>query len=495
MIEGGARVEITQLALVVNVGLALALSGRNDATSTGGKSATAITTGDATAIGLQGNTTITQVVSLLDADQSTSQTANVVNVGVSISNSGGNLAIAQQGPDGHGTAVAVQWGPASASQVSTGGSSAVGNAAHTTIVQVAVGVAKGDGVLRISQRAIVVNLGAGVAVSGENEVGDAERAALVNAVVAGVLGALLDADWSAATGAPAVHAGSGSGSVPGGQISTGDAVAVGNSMTTSITQQASGTVDGHDASADQEAIVTNIGAALANTGGNGVAATGASAATVGSIVQALISLVTSGSDETWSNDFELSDLLVDALAAASTRATELTSPSGGSVSITQITAVLNLAFAIANSGENVASTSSSGDVVGGGPHLPGTAEEMQAPWRDTLFARALTSVLGISTGDATSANTSDVSVCQVINVSPTVCEPPAPEPEPEPPVVVPVSEIAPAATTQQLAFTGSGSVTETLLVGFGLAALGLVLTVATRRRNVGVLDPTEVPRP
>ena len=87
-----AHIVITQVALVVDIGLALANTGADtvEASNTGdGSGVSLIDSGNASAVGLSGSTAVTQVVQLLAGDNTT-QTASVTNVGISVGNSGAN---------------------------------------------------------------------------------------------------------------------------------------------------------------------------------------------------------------------------------------------------------------------------------------------------------------------------------------------------------------------------------------------------------------------
>ena len=488
LVNDDARVVIYQLAIVLNVGLALSQSGDNIALagpeSSGGQSE--VMTGNATATGLSGSTAVTQVVQLLDENKTTEQKASIVNVGVGTANSGGNLAILHTGPGVDATAMAVSWGPTSS--VTTGGASAVGDASTTRIVQVAIGTASDDGAIYIKQQAIVVNFGAAFANSGGNGAfsGGNSDSLMVDSIVTALVYALLGAHG---LDLPEVME-TGSGTEIS-LIGTGNASATGNKHDTSITQIAKGSVSGdHVASADQDAAVGNYGIATANTGLNtaGDASDPTAllvASTVNSIVDGLIGLAQGPVDaKDWSKALTVGNMFLEAYSSLSAADWSTSSKDeGGSnsrVRIRQVVAVMNLMFALAVTGSNHAATSdsvSSTDSLGeGGESLVEVANAATG---------LIANLSKIHTGNATAqGNDSVVVVCQTIQVSSRVCAPPD---TPKPPVVVPAVPVqAPAqapATTTRLAFTGSDLTAPAAGVGVFLVVLGMGLVVAARRRT------------
>ena len=497
-VADNAKVMIYQLALVINFGLALAESGANSAAAglQGGSGGEAIIqTGDATAAGLQGNTAVMQVVHLLDANETANQQATVVNVGLGVSNSGGNLALLGPSNGSARTAVAVEWAPAGDAGVTTGSAAAIGDASNTSIIQVAVGVASGDGVLRITQYAVVVNFGVGFANSGGNGAGGGAAGALAEAVLAALLQGLSDGGFLGGAAADSIGVGEGgSGGAGSALITTGDASAVGNQSTTTVVQRADGLVTGgHEASATQTAAVGNFGVALANSGAN-VAGGGNLVTTPDPLVQNAVAwllslLLAPGGEGSWATTLSYGAEMLRATSALSILDTVLGPAAdegdAGAVSIRQISGVLNLMFAFASSGGNV-STAEGGEVPDGGEVtlLAGLVDP------ETTDPAVSDAVARIVTGDANAVGSrSTVVVCQVINVSTDVC-PHATEPEEpvvEPPVVdAAVVTAAPAQAViggETLAFTGAGGLGAELVIAGLLLCVGIALVRASRRAH------------
>lgn len=516
VVTGAARIVITQMALIVNIGLAAANSGANAAANTagdaGGSSPGAtsgpgvslVQTGDASVTGLSGSTAVTQVVDLLDANDHTTQTAAVTNVGIGVANSGANTASGQMSslqPDG--TAVAVTWGPLDAT-VGTGSATATGDLSHTTIVQVAMGTAADDGTLTITQRAVVVNFGAAIANSGFDAAGgspDSQSALLVRGIVMALL-AMLAPD-SPSTVVPPGTAAAIASSDGSAAVSTGSAVAIGNGSDTTVRQVATGSVSGsHHASAEQTAAVGNFGFAFANTGANTAGGTvGAAAgaqssdlaaqlASLPSAFDGFLALLASPGDHgEWSANLQLGADLLAATAFVSAVESLFSLPGttgddAAQVVVRQITGILDLMIGVAVTGENVASTTDSPT-----PASPPVAAVV------TSEAGAVEPVGAIvHTGDARVANVQTTVICQVINVSASVCRPPA-EVRGEvvtrvPAVAAVLSEavVAPvvakaAPGARQLAFTGSSwTVSLAAIAALVLLSGALLLIVARRRR-------------
>jgi len=477
-VQDNAKITIYQLALVLNVGIALAQSGSNVALagSGAGTGATEIDTGDANATGLSGSTAVTQVVHLLDESRTSTQTASVVNVGVGTANTGGNLAILNTAPGGSSTALAVAWGPRAS--VTTGSADAAGNATKTSIIQVAIGTATEDGVICITQRAIVVNFGAGFANSGANGAfAGTSQGLLIDSVITAIVTALLEAKG---LGLPGVtDAGSGTGTA---LIGTGNASAVGNTHSTSVLQRAFGSVSGdHFAVATQDAAVANFGIATANTGLNAagdVAESESVSAAVSSIVDAITALALGpvDTDTSWSAAESLGALFLQTYAELAVLESSMSDgahdSAGGNVKIRQIVGVLNLMFALAVTGSNQAGTNS----------LPPeqTVRLLEAVHEGV---GELNSVM-ITTGDATAVGSdSHVVVCQVIEVDPSVCKPPAvPVVRPVVPLLAPVP--IPKVPVTRLAFTGGGGTEPLAIGGTSLLLLGLVLVLVARRSRL-----------
>jgi hypothetical protein len=154
-----------QVSVVTNTGIALAVTGDNVAASAlgalGGSGIVRVRTGDGYAIG-----NLSEVLILQDADVrasgdarvATDQQASVVNRGLAIADSGGNLALAGGGP-------------ASGSSLTTGTALAEGNVAVTDVHQRAFAVATGDSTILLRQGALVLNVGIALARTGGNALG------------------------------------------------------------------------------------------------------------------------------------------------------------------------------------------------------------------------------------------------------------------------------------------------------------------------------------
>ena len=490
-----AHIVITQLALIVNIGVAAANSGANVAAAGSGAGAGApgvslVSTGDASVTGLGGSTAVTQVVDLLDAPEHTTQTAAVTNVGVGVGNTGANLAVGQMsGTSPDGTTVAVSWGPADSSSVGTGGASAIGDMTHTTIVQVAMGTAADDGTLRITQRAVVVNFGAALANSGFDLAGGSSADATALLVRGIVLALLTMLQPSAPTTTVAAPAASSGGSVAA--VRTGSAVAVGDSSSTSIRQLAVGSVTGdHQASADQTASVGNFGFSFANTGANAAGAlpvgVQAQLASIPAAFTGFLALLAApGAQAAWSTDLELGAELLAASASVSAVESLFDLPnapdgSAAQVVVRQITGILNLMISVAVSGQNDASTV----VDAASTHDATTATRGPHNEVDRAVVR---------TGDADVSNQQHTTICQVIDVSASVCAPPTPTPPSVP--VTPVVAVLPAGATTPvvavtatqpsaaLAFTGTSSLTSEVGAAVVVLFAGLLLVVVARRRR------------
>ena len=252
----GARANVVQVALILNIGVALANSGANIVSSTPGGSGTSgqIGTGDASATGLDISQYITQAARE-NGDENTdahaSQIAISLWMGVAGANSGTNVIT--------GTGVAGSGG-----SVGSGNASATGNESLTEIEQYADILGVDQSTINVTQQATVLNVGFALANSGLND---------VSGVASGLLTAS-DADDDAiaqelfAMLLPALLQSYGYGPAQG-SINTGNATAVGNDSETFIRQVAIAASSG-DGQVDivQDVLVANMGAAGANTGGN-----------------------------------------------------------------------------------------------------------------------------------------------------------------------------------------------------------------------------------
>ena len=544
---GNATVDILQIALVVNVGIADSTSGNNAAGATAGGSALTApgsaaandTTGLAKATGDAAHTAIVQGA-IVTNGQASNQTSTVLNIGIAISNTGLNITIAAVGPSGGATA------DAAFANVATGNSSATGDRANSSINQTASAGASGNAVVSIDQRAVVVNFGVAISNTGANfSLASLDDSALTpeeQQIIAALLNSLVPILFGSQSAAPGSST---------ALVSTGGATGVGNATTTTIAQTAQATASGsQSASVAQTAQVANFGIALANSGFNASLAgssTGAadSATQLAQAESSLDSFFANLTDPSWlqsANPFaafaqtvEIDGVTFDlggSLSAndmfvgfdSSFAPEENALPNG--VHVRQVSGVLNIGIATSDSGDNtvVSSVNSTGSSASANVTTADRAGRMVLPSRQvgssTLVQRGMIlaqhevaptqQVLAtVVTNDATSiGNHSTVGICQSFND--TVCDPPAvpvpvpPAPPAQPPATPPViTVVAPMATapavvpvvapaaepasataaTGTLPFTGSSSTT---LAGWGavLLAVGAVLS-RRRRRTLG----------
>ena len=192
-----------QKAIVLNVGIAIGNSGLNitigridntapksSTTLTGGRANGQVYTGNTAAVGDAAKSHITQIAGGLAKGNATlviDQRALIVNFGVALANSGGNLAFAtfdksQLTPEEAQIVEAVLsvlapfFAPANGSGalgsanalVKTGGAGAIGNASTTNVLQQAIGGVDGHNSASSHQIATVGNLGLAIANSGLN---------------------------------------------------------------------------------------------------------------------------------------------------------------------------------------------------------------------------------------------------------------------------------------------------------------------------------------
>lgn len=432
-------VDIVQIALVVNVGVSYANSGANGAVAAGsggvdGTSAgTGIGTGDAGATGNRADTTVTQAARIVGGDDST-QVATVINIGIGIGNTGLNVALAGIDVSGlpNGTQIIFLGNGSNTAGVASGDADSIGNRSGTQISQQATGTASGTAILIIDQRAVVVNFGISFANTGGNlAFAGGQLPPEVMAQLQAVLSLLapLLAQFQYGTS----PAGTGSAA-----ITTGDASAVGNDSRTRITQVIDGAVSGDEtARASQQAIVANFGLALANSGFNLALAGGGygtgDAAALASINGELVRFFSLLSDLSWltsDNPFagfartialngmtlELGGDIsgVEFLLGWDDALFPDGGPVPGGVRVRQISAVLDLGFVIANTGENVAVAVVSGREA--------TGPELAAA--NGVASAVLDAAARIGTGDAFAVgNDVVVRICQTFNVDGSVCAP------------------------------------------------------------------------
>jgi len=256
-------------------------------TNSGGSAG--IITGDANAVGNAATNNVSQVVNVnaqgaLGSVVLIDQNADVANVGISLANTGLNLAVGNlsnstanniqgavsgAGPpasdaiaSNDGTATAESNGDAS---ITTGNAEAAGNRSTTNLTQVVDVNTDASGIVLTNQTATVINLGIALANTGGN-------------IAAGNISPLNDASntqdaASTTTGATddavAANFGSSTSNSDGSaSIHTGNAGAAGNASTTNLNQTVDANTDGGFALPNQTAVVANIGIGIANTGLN-----------------------------------------------------------------------------------------------------------------------------------------------------------------------------------------------------------------------------------
>lgn len=395
-VRDAAQVRVLQIALVVNIGIAVAESGANAAvvaaTGPGGApGAAGIDTGPVNATGNTGSTKVLQVV-VITGGHLVDQSADVITLGIGLANSGANVALVAPGNG----AVSSASPTGATAMVATGSAGATGNQSASQIIQIVTVAAHDQGVITALQRAIVINFGGALAVSGLNQAGvGGALPAPEQQIILALLSALASPDALPGSGATAA--------VGGGTaaVGTGAAQALGNATNTQVRQELNGSVQGTDqARSLQDAFVANIGLALANSGANaaGVAGTGpwiptdqldaarsqllgflaaVGGATGGTPYGGLDSTLQLGSgsvhfDGNVSSFEELLGLSPDDWQGGP-----------GSLLVRQVSAVLNLSFAFGDSGSNRAITLTDGDrmmvVAGvpssgdGGPGIASTA--------------------------------------------------------------------------------------------------------------------------
>ena len=317
--HNGAVVLVDQEASVTNIGVGVSNTGFNaalgnvsqnvstadqQATATGGDEGVAsntanvgnnsggdarVTTGDATSTGSVSTNNVNQtydgnysglgVVVIVD------QNVDVTNFGLGISNTGLNAAVGNDSQNNAtvGTAnnpqtatadgsVAVNNATAStnsdgSARVMTGDANAVGNLATNNVSQIANVTATGTlgSIVLIDQNASALNAGISLANTGLNLAVGNTSASTSNAVQGAVSGAgPPDADSVASNDGIASTSSNGT-----GEITTGNADALGNRSNTNLTQVVDVNTGGNGiVLTDQTAQVTNFGIGIANTGGN-----------------------------------------------------------------------------------------------------------------------------------------------------------------------------------------------------------------------------------
>jgi hypothetical protein len=273
-------------------------NGLGPATNTGtagntSNGSAAVSTGNASSIGNQSNTTINQTAhgsahGQLGGILVINQNANVLNSGVALSNTGGNAAVGNVSNNTAGllqdantaAGIAANSGKATNNSdgkatISTGNGSATGNKSDTTINQTATGSAGGalGGLVIIDQNAFVANTGVAVANTGGNlAVGNASDNGDQNG---GDEGAFLEQNIGDPNAPDIIGVASNNGEASNwsdgsANIRTGDATAIGNDSRTTVNQTGDADIEGPGGAAivSQGSNVLNIGLAAANSGGN-----------------------------------------------------------------------------------------------------------------------------------------------------------------------------------------------------------------------------------
>lgn len=296
-------------------GAAGGLASNNSTTNNTSTGTATINTGAATASGSIASNTVDQDVSGPDDDtglQVGIQDSNVVNAGAAFSNTGGNVGIGNASTNIAATGQGAVGGIASNTaettntsggdaDITTGAATARGTVAENGVTQdIASGVE--DGLAILVQDADVINFGLAGANSGGNAV--IGNAAL-NVGVTGQGAAGLVATNNATTGNTSTGT---------AEITTGVANAVGSLSENLIYQGISGPDGGFLAVMFQDADAFNLGAGVANSGGN--AALGNVALNVGVTLQGLAGLIANNVADTI-NDSDGVGLLTTGAATGS----------------------------------------------------------------------------------------------------------------------------------------------------------------------------------
>jgi hypothetical protein len=432
-LQDQAVANVVQVALILNLGVAFANSGYNGVSSTPGSGGitAGVTTGDANATGLDIGQYITQAARETGDDATDAhagQLAISLFLGIGTANSGLN-AVA-------GTGV----GTGSGGAVNAGDASATGNLSTTDINQYAQLLGEDSSQLNVTQRATVLNVGFALANSGIND-------------ISGVAGGLLSADPSDdndyaqdlfAMLLPALLQSYGYGPAAG-SITTGDATAVGNDSDTFVRQVALAASSG-DGVVDivQDVLVANMGAAGANTGGNvlggGIQTLNAEDASsivmMAAFMSEMLALVHDSANGATMDavsrgiDVPFQGILLRLDATFQGLDTSTTSTTGAQANMRQVTVVVTLGLANANSGNNTTQSVTQGNTVNG--VQSGDAVQV-------LALDDAGNIIGAGPADAGNAATNVI--CQRINADDIDCL------EPPPPTDPPVSTTTTTPTT------------------------------------------------
>ncbi|WP_116998683.1 LPXTG cell wall anchor domain-containing protein [Desertimonas flava] len=444
VLTDSATANLLQVALVINIGAALANTGLNAVSAPDGPGASGvIATGDADATGLDIEQYLTQIARQnadSGTDAASSQVAVSLWMGLALANTGTN-AVA-------GTGVA-----ASGGDIASGDASATGNDSLTEIEQYADILGVDQSTTNITQRATVLNVGFALANSGLNDVSNVATGLLTaseaddDAVAQQLFAMLLPAMLQSYGYGPAQ-----------GTIASGDATAVGNESDTFVRQVALAAASG-DGQIDivQDVLVANMGAAAANTGGNTLGSvrpldqeTADAVVTMAAFMAELLSLVHRSANEAsldaHSQGIEIPfQGLILRLDGAFQGLDAQFAEGGARANVRQVSVIVSLGIAEANTGGNV----SQADVQQGA-----AVNALQAG--DAVAVLAVDDAgNAIMTGDAAAANREVVVVCQRINADdldclapPTTTLPPGPTTSVAPATTAPpVSTAPPSGTT------------------------------------------------
>ena len=418
-----AIANILQVALILNIGAALANSGANGiaagpGTGTGG----AIGTGDATATGLDMSQYITQAAKAQgdeNTDDAATQLAVSLWMGIGLANTGVNAI------DGTG-------GTGSGGTVDSGDSTAIGNHSLTDILQGAAVNGSGTSQTNIEQYATVMNLGFALANSGANDIagvasnlltaGDSQEQNDMAVDLFSMLLPALMSTYATSTGS--------------GSIDTGNATAVGNDSQTYVKQLAMAANSGDGiASIIQSVLVANAGAAGANTGANLLGGSYASldptqakaVVTLAAFLAQMLALVHYQATDQQQVaqeqglDIPFGDIVLQVRGAMQGVDTTLNNDSGAKANVRQVTIILSLGWAQANSGLNAA-IAANGD--------PGAVGLMSS---NDLAAGVNNGTLDqIRTANADGINQGLVIICQRRNADDIACLAPPPDPADDP---------------------------------------------------------------
>jgi hypothetical protein len=438
-----AVANILQVALILNIGAALANSGANGINSTPGGSSNpgAIGSGDASATGMEIDQYVTQAArteATQEMDDLASQLAISLWLGLAFADSGTNSIT--------GTGIAGSGG-----QVGSGDATAVGNDSLTDIEQRAAIVGSGTSVTDVTQRATVLNLGFALANSGLNS---------ISGVAAGLLTAGDGQDVLAqqmfAMLLPALLSSYGYGPAGSGTVTSGDASAVGNDSETYVAQIAAAASSGDGINRIvQEVLVANMGVAGANTGvnslGQGIATLDAPTAEavvkMAAFLASLLAVVHGATGSTMAGmaetgiEIPFGDLILQVGGMLDVFDRSGSTPTGARANIRQISIVLSLGVARANSGLNQVQTVNTTPAAI--PLESQTAATRTAEVNTELAAVGAAetdaAVDTIATGRADAGNRGNlVIICQRINAVDIEClapPPPPPDPVEEPPAV------------------------------------------------------------